>query len=693
MYFYACIIMRWGLIMQRIEINIHTTNGLHVRAAATLIAKLNTTIKDTRILKKIFILYKGKKSPIMSLLSIASFKIKKGDKVIIQFEEEVSMSIIEEIKNYLEEEKVNYIEQNQTDHLLLENFIAIEEIFSSLSHGLVVVNKENLITYVNNEGGKLLGMSVEKLLNQRADLVIPHSRLHHVLQTGKEEIAQKQVVGKQVIVTNRTPIILNQNIVGAVALFQDISTVEELIEELKRVKELKKQLELILHSVKDLIALTDSKGRFIYCNPEMEGFLNSLDNPDKVQFIFGIKKWKFCIKSQKCIPQLLDFKLGNSYIAKLSPILVEEELCGTILTMSPFHETQSLFNQLIREKKRIKYLESELSKYKKLNDSFPEIIGCSDVLMETLFIANKVAKSDSTVLITGESGTGKELIAKGIHKVSLRKDKPFIRVNCAAIPPNLIESELFGHEKGAFTGALHMRRGKFEQANNGTIFLDEIGDLKLDLQVKLLRVLQEKEIVRIGGDKTIKLNVRVLAATNGNLQKMVHDREFREDLYYRLNVIPIHIPPLRERKADIQSLIEYFKGHFNTVLNKEIHSYTDDFLQALMKYNWPGNIRELQNVIERAMNLSENDVLEIGDLPDNINMNSQQNSIINNQIENTETVLTMSEYEKKILKHVIQFYPSFNAAGKALGLTHKTVAAKVRKYNLESYMGKKYQTR
>ncbi|PGK35832.1 hypothetical protein CN908_24020 [Bacillus thuringiensis] len=238
-----------------------------------------------------------------------------------------------------------------------------------------------------------------------------------------------------------------------------------------------------------------------------------------------------------------------------------------------------------------------------------------------------------------------------------------------------------------------MRRGKFEQANNGTIFLDEIGDLKLDLQVKLLRVLQEKEIVRVGGDKTIKLNVRVLAATNGNLQKMVHDREFREDLYYRLNVIPIHIPPLRERKADIQLLIEYFRGHFNTALNKEIHSYTDDFLHALMKYNWPGNIRELQNVIERAMNLSENDVLEIGDLPDNINMNSQQNSIINNQIENTETVLTMSEYEKKILKHVIQFYPSFNAAGKALGLTHKTVAAKVRKYNLESYMGKKYQTR
>ncbi|WP_043314665.1 sigma 54-interacting transcriptional regulator [Bacillus cereus] len=427
--------------MQRIEINIHTTNGLHVRAAAILIAKLSITIKDKCILQKIHISYKGKKYPITSLLSIASLKIKKGDKVSIQFEEEVKM-----IKNYLEEEKVNYIEQNQTDHLLLENSIAIEEILSNLSNGLVVVNKENLITYVNNEGGKLLGIPVGKLLNERADLVIPHSRLHHALQTGKKEIAQRQVLGKKIIITSRTPIILNQNIVGAVALFQDISTAEELIKELKKVKELKKQLEFIMHSVKDLIALTDSKGNFIYYNPEMAEFFKSVDNPNKVQYIFGIKKWELCIESQKCILKLLDFKRGNSYIAKLSPILVEEKLCGTILKMNPFHETQSLLDQLTREKKRIKYLESELSKYKKLNDSFPDIIGSSDTLMETLSIANKVEKSDSTILITGESGTGKELIAKSIHKAGFRKDKPFIRVNCAAISPNLIESELFGSD-------------------------------------------------------------------------------------------------------------------------------------------------------------------------------------------------------------------------------------------------------
>ncbi|EOP45717.1 sigma 54-interacting transcriptional regulator [Bacillus cereus] len=427
--------------MQDIEIIIHTTNGLYVRAAAILIAKLSITIKDKYILQKIPISYKGKKYPITSLLSIASFKIKKGDKVSIQFEEEVKM-----IKNYLEEEKVNYIEQNQTDHLLLENSIAIEEILSNLSNGLVVVNKENLITYVNNEGGKLLGIPVGKLLNERADLVIPHSRLHHALQTGKKEIAQRQVLGKKIIITSRTPIILNQNIVGAVALFQDISTAEELIKELKKVKELKKQLEFIIHSVKDLIALTDSKGNFIYYNPEMAEFFKSVDNPNKVQYIFGIKKWELCIESQKCILKLLDFKRGNSYIAKLSPILVEEKLCGTIIMMNPFHETQSLLDQLTREKKRIKYLESELSKYKKLNDSFPDIIESSDTLMETLSIANKVEKSDSTILITGESGTGKNLIAKSIHKAGFRKDKPFIRVNCTAISPNLIESELFGSD-------------------------------------------------------------------------------------------------------------------------------------------------------------------------------------------------------------------------------------------------------
>ncbi|WOA60981.1 hypothetical protein RVY74_31375 (plasmid) [Bacillus mycoides] len=174
---------------------------------------------------------------------------------------------------------------------------------------------------------------------------------------------------------------------------------------------------------------------------------------------------------------------------------------------------------------------------------------------------------------------------------------------------------------------------------------------------------------------------------------MVLNSEFREDLYYRLNVIPIHIPPLRERKTDIQLLIEYFRIHFNALLNKKMNSYTDDFLNALMKYNWPGNIRELQNVIERAMNLSEKNVLEVGDLPGNIYSISQQNGVIDIQIENTKAILTMSEYEEKILKYVIQFYPSFNAVGKALGLTHKTVAVKVRKYTLESYLGKKYQTR
>ncbi|KXY48282.1 transcriptional regulator [Bacillus toyonensis] len=411
--------------MQDSEIIIHTTNGLNVRVAATLIAKLSITTKVTRILQKIFI----------------SYKIKKGDKVSIQFEEEVSTTIIEIIKIYLEEEKVNYIEKNQTDHLILENSIAIEEILSSLPNGLVLVNKENLITYVNSAGVKLPGIPVEKLLNERADLVIPHSRLQHVLQTGKKGIAKRKVYGKKIIITSRTPIILDQNIVGAVALFQDISTAEELI------KELKKQLEFIMQSVKDLIALTDSKGEFIYYNPEMAEFLKSVDNPNKVQYIFRIKKWEFCIESQKCIPKLLDFKRGNSYIAKLSPIMVEEKLYGIILTMDLFHEIQSLLDQSTLEKKRIKYLENEFSKYKKLNDSFADIVGCSDTLMKTLFVTNKVAKSDSTILITGESGTGKELIAKGIHKAGFRKDKPFIRVNCEAISLNLIESELFGHEK------------------------------------------------------------------------------------------------------------------------------------------------------------------------------------------------------------------------------------------------------
>src|SRR5258707_869126 len=242
---------------------------------------------------------------------------------------------------------------------------------------------------------------------------------------------------------------------------------------------------------------------------------------------------------------------------------------------------------------------------------FEDIVGSSEALRKVLRQVDKVAASDSTVLVLGETGTGKELIARAIHKRSRRAERAFIGVNCAAIPPSLIASELFGHEKGAFTGATQRRMGRFESANGGTIFLDEVGDLPAEIQIALLRVLQEREIERVGSSRPIPVDVRVVAATHRDLNALVAEGKFRQDLLYRLNVVPIQMPPLRERVADIPLLVEYFIDRFGKRAGKKFKTIDKKFLKAFQAYGWPGNVRELQNVIERAVILSEDDTLTV----------------------------------------------------------------------------------
>jgi two-component system, NtrC family, response regulator HydG len=258
------------------------------------------------------------------------------------------------------------------------------------------------------------------------------------------------------------------------------------------------------------------------------------------------------------------------------------------------------------------------------DESIEGIIGKSKVLQDVVEKVRVVAPTETSVLVVGESGTGKEKIAHSVHELSDRKDQPNVIVNCAALPLSLIESELFGHEKGSFTGANTQRIGKFEQANNGTIFLDEIGELPLDSQVKLLRVLQEREIERLGGNKTIKVNVRIVAATNRSLEKEVAEGRFRLDLYYRLNVFPIELPPLRERKEDIELLANFFLNKYATASRRNITSISKNALEQLLNYNWPGNIRELEHLIERSVLLAKTNEIESFELPKFIDKPSEQ---------------------------------------------------------------------
>jgi transcriptional regulator with PAS, ATPase and Fis domain len=312
---------------------------------------------------------------------------------------------------------------------------------------------------------------------------------------------------------------------------------------------------------------------------------------------------------------------------------------------------------------------------------FPEIIGDSLQMRGLLSLIMKVSPTDSTVLIQGESGTGKELVAKSIYDQGLRKDKAFIKLNCAAIPEELLESELFGHEKGAFTGATAFKPGKFDMASGGTIFLDEIGDMPFNLQAKILRVIQEREFYRVGGSKTIKVDVRFIASTNKNLEQMVVEGNFREDLFYRLNVFTLHLPPLRERKEDIPALVD----HFLKKLTKPVE-VSSMALQMLMSYAWPGNVRELQNTIERAAVICEDSFIEPSHLPLSITgaFDTNQHEIIPTLPANAPIDDRLNEIEKNMIIEALRKTGGVQVrATELLGINQRSLWHRIKKHNID----------
>ncbi len=317
---------------------------------------------------------------------------------------------------------------------------------------------------------------------------------------------------------------------------------------------------------------------------------------------------------------------------------------------------------------------------------FENIIGDSEKMRQIFETIEKVADTDSTILILGESGTGKELIAKAIHYNSYRLEGPFVPVNCAAIPSELLESELFGHEKGAFTNAIRTRIGRFELANRGTIFLDEIGDMSPNLQGKLLRVLQERQFERVGGVKTVKTDIRVIAATHQDLRVTVQQGNFRQDLYYRLNVIPIQVPPLRERKSDIPLLIHHFLDYFNRSKKRRIQGIDDEALSRLLEYHWPGNVRELENIIERIVILTSNERISVQDLPEKIQSFPQDEQPVQFEIPEEGISLddAINEFEKRLILQALNKTGWIkNKAAQLLNLNRTTLLEKIKRQNLQ----------
>jgi DNA-binding NtrC family response regulator len=346
-------------------------------------------------------------------------------------------------------------------------------------------------------------------------------------------------------------------------------------------------------------------------------------------------------------------------------------------------ELDLLLDRIIENKNlksEIQFLKIQLKEKFKI-DSF---ISNSPKMEEVLSVASRAADSKATVLISGESGTGKEVLAKSIHFASSRKDKPFIAVNIPALPETLLESELFGHEKGAFTGAEKSKKGRFELADGGTIFLDEIGDIPLNLQVKLLRVLQEHQIERLGSTEHINIDVRIIAATHQNLEHKIKDGSFREDLFYRLNIVSLNIPPLRERKEDILTLIDYFIEKYSKENNKQKLSLSKEAVDALLKYNFPGNVRELENIIERSVVLSRNDIITLNDLPNVVKgFRVEKESDLK---EEGTLVDQVEKLEKKLIYDALsKSNGNQSLAGRMLGITERNLRYKMQKYDIKKF--------
>jgi Nif-specific regulatory protein len=361
-------------------------------------------------------------------------------------------------------------------------------------------------------------------------------------------------------------------------------------------------------------------------------------------------------------------------------ISFEKDLKVLKIIASLIAQAVKLYTDIEKEKKALieerNALKNELiGRYKVEN-----IIGQSDRMLDVFESIHLAAPSNANILLLGESGTGKELVAKAIHYMSPRAKGPFIKFNCASIPEGLLESELFGHEKGAFTGAISLRKGRFELADKGTIFLDEIGDLPLSLQPKILRVLQEREFEKVGGEKTIKVDVRMIAATSKNLERLVNEGKFREDLYYRLNVIPIVLPPLRERKEDIPLLVEHFLKKYNEENRKSIN-LAAEVIDLFKKYDWPGNVRELENTMERLVVMSKGSLITLSDIPMNIrNYSFRQRAQIKTE---DKLPAIVEEIERiKIMEALKKTGGNRSKAAKMLGITSRQIGYKIKKLNI-----------
>ncbi|MEA3422957.1 MAG: sigma-54-dependent Fis family transcriptional regulator [Bacillota bacterium] len=571
----------------------------------------------------------------------------------------------------------------------------IELIINSTHDAMIAVDLEGIITLFNRAAEKLTRIDTRNAMGKYITNVIETTRLPFVLETGKSELNKRQLLGNIEIITNRMPV-LNEDgeVVGAIAVFRDITDIVTLAEEVTDLKEIRGMLEAIFDATQDAISVVDKNGMGMLINPaytRITGFSakDIIGKKCTVDVSEGESVHLKVLSTGKPVKNARLFSGVNKkeVIVDAAPIIVNDELIGSVAVIHDLSEIKELTYKLDQAKRIIRTLEAKYT--------FDDIKGADKKLVDVIDKAKLAAETPVTVIIRGESGTGKELIAHAIHNASNRKFAQFVRVNCAAISESLLESELFGYKEGAFTGALKGGKiGYFEMADGGTIFLDEIAEINLNTQAKLLRVLQEKEIIRVGDTKPVPIDVRIITATNVDLEKAIEEGKFRKDLYYRLNVLPINMPSLREHKEDIDELVEFMIKKYNQEYGRNVVSVSADAINTLKKYDWPGNVRELENYIGRAMiNIKMGDkIIDISHLPpilyDKIDNDEEMNNISTLKYREFDRDLKLRNVvestEKKFIERILN-ENNYNRtmAAKSLGISVRSLYYKIEKYGIE----------
>jgi PAS domain S-box-containing protein len=581
--------------------------------------------------------------------------------------------------------------ENKDQEDWFEYLEKISPLFDMAYNGIVIVDQKGDIQIYNEAAKKVLGIQEGPLTRRPIGAINPEpwQDMQEILKTGVPQIAKKILIGESTIIANRTPIILNGQIRGVMSIFQDISEYEKVSSELESFKRLNKELDAIIESSYDGLYITDGQSKTLRVNQAYER-------------ITGLRKGELIDqKTDKLVEKgFFDPSVSSEVIKERQPKTIMQNIKGgktVMVTGNPIFDNRNRVIRVVtnvRDLTELNQLKAELEETKQLTKRYheqlieqeyliqaeKELVIKSQAMRLVLQKALKMARVDSTILLTGESGVGKDLLARFIHQASPRKENGFVKINCGAIPETLLESELFGYEKGAFTGARgEGKAGLLEISHGGTVYLDEIAELSPFLQVKILSVIEDKEIIRLGGTKSKQIDFRLIAATNRDLESMVAGGEFRKDLYFRLSTLPLFIPPLRERREDILPLLNHFLRKFT----KSFHlkkMFSQEVYDALVQYPFPGNVRELTHIVEQLVVMSESQTVVLDDLPQTLRVGGTSVATF----ENGNTLkLTRAEVEKKLLEEALRKHKTLLKTAQALGVNQSTVSRKMRRYGIK----------